>query len=70
MKTLEKIELYIETLGLIMVTLCLIVGTDYEKLNNSKDILIYVVIVGNLLLWSFYYIQKFYKVFSNKENEE
>ena len=70
MKTLEKIELYIETLGLIMVTLCLIVGTDYEKLNNSKDILIYVVIFGNLLLWSFYYIQKFYKVFSNKENEE
>ena len=65
MKTLEKIELYIETLGLIMVTLCLIVGTDYEKLSNSKDILIYVVIVGNLLLWSFYYIQKFYKVFSN-----
>lgn len=70
MKTLEKIELYLETLGLIMITLCFIVGTDYEKLNNTIDILTYVFIVSNLLLWSFYYIQKFYKVFSNKENKE
>ena len=51
---------YFETIITIMMTICIIVGTDYEKLNNTKNILIYCFIVGNGILGSFYFIQKFY----------
>ena len=67
MKTLEKFESYFKALVFIMVTICFNVGTDYEKLNNTKDILLYCFIDGNLVLWSFYFIQKFYNTISNKE---
>ena len=67
MKTLDKFWSYFETIITIMITICIIIGTDYEKLNNTKDILIYCFIVGNGILGSFYFIQKFYNTISNKE---
>ena len=70
MKTWNKFWSYFETIITIMMTICIIIGTDYEKLNNTKDILIYCFIVGNGILGSFYFIQKFYKTFSKKEENE
>lgn len=67
MKTWNKCWSYFETIITIMMTICIIIGTDYEKLNNTKDILIYCFIVGNGILGSFYFIQKFYNTISNKE---
>ena len=69
MKTLDKICSYFETLTSIMITLCFIIGTDYEKLNNTKNILIYCSFVGNGILVSFYFIQKFYHTMTDKENK-
>ena len=66
MNTLKKFESYFEALGFIMMTICFNAGTDYEQLNNTKNILLYCFIDGNLVLWSFYFIQKFYKTFSKK----
>ena len=70
MKTWNKFWSYFETIITIMMTICIIIGTDYEKLNNTKDILIYCFIVGNGILGSFYFIQKFYKTFSKKEENK
>lgn len=70
METLNKFWSYFETIIIIMMTICMIIGTDYEKLNNTKDILIYCFIVGNGILGSFYFIQKFYKTFSKKEENK
>ena len=67
MKTWNKFWSYFETIITIMMTIYIIIGTDYEKLNNTKDILIYCFIVGNGILGSFYFIQKFYNTISNKE---
>ena len=67
MKTWNKFWSYFETIITIMMTICIIIGTDYEKLNNTKDILIYCFIVDNGILGSFYFIQKFYNTISNKE---
>ena len=69
MEILNKVWTYFEALATIMCTICFIVGTDYTKLNNTRNILIYCLIVGNLVLWSFFFIQKFYKTFSKKESE-
>lgn len=67
MKTWNKFWSYFETIITIMMTICIIIGTDYEKLNNTKDILIYCFIVGNGILGSFYFIQKFYNTISSEE---
>lgn len=69
MKIWNKFWSYFETIIIIMMTICMIIGTDYEKLNNTKDILIYCFIVGNGILGSFYFIQKFYHTMIDKENE-
>ena len=69
MKNWNKFWSYFETIITIMMTICIIIGTDYEKLNNTKDILIYCFIVGNGILGSFYSIQKFYHTMTDKENK-
>ena len=60
---------YFETIITVMMTICAIVGTDYEQLNNTKNILIYCFIVSNGILGSFYFIQKFYHTMIDKENK-
>ena len=60
---------YFEAIVIIMITICMIIGTDFEQLNNTKNILIYCFLVGNGILGSFYFIQKFYHTMTDKENE-
>lgn len=67
MKTWNKIWSHFEAVITIMITICTIIGIDYEKLNNTKDILIYCFIVSNEILASFYFIQKFYHTMIGKE---
>lgn len=59
MKTWNKFWSYFETIITIMMTICIIIGTDYEKLNNTKNILIYCFIVGNGILGVFILFKSF-----------
>lgn len=63
----EKIITYLKALVVLCVTVCFMLGADYKLLNTSKNIVIYCLIVGNLLIWCFYYCHRFYDVFIKKE---
>lgn len=63
----EKIITYLKALVVLCATICFVLGVDYQLLNTSKNIVIYCLILGNLLIWSFYYCYRFYDVFIKKE---
>lgn len=69
MKTWDKIWSHFKAVITIMITICMIIGIDYEELNNTKNILIYCFIVSNGILASFYFIQEFYHTITDKENK-
>ena len=62
----EKIITYLKALGFLCTTICFVFGVDYQLLNTSKNIVIYCLILGNLLIWSFYYCHRFYDALWSK----
>lgn len=63
-KMIEKIITYLKALLFISTTVLWFVAVDYDKFSEAtqSQILIFCLISGNLVLWSFYYIYKFCKV--------
>lgn len=58
---MKKLVSYLRALFFIMITILVFTGVKYNELNNTKNILIYALLTGNLVVWSFYYIYKFLK---------
>lgn len=58
---MKKLVSYLRALWIVMTTILVFTGVKYNELNNTKDILIYALLTGNLVVWSFYYIYKFLK---------
>lgn len=56
---------YIKALGFISALICMILGTDVSKLDESTTvgILLYCAILGTLIIWSVYYTYDFIKAF-------
>jgi dolichyl-phosphate-mannose--protein O-mannosyl transferase len=56
---------YIKALGFISALICMILGTDVSKLEESTTvgILLYCAVLGTLIIWSFYYTYDFIKAF-------
>lgn len=63
----DKIITYLKALFVLCITVCFVLGVDYKLLNTCKNIVIYCFILGNLLIWSFYYCHRFYDEFIKKE---
>lgn len=60
----DKIITYLKALLFISTTVLWFVAVDYNKFPKAtqSQILVFCLISGNLVLWSFYYIYKFCKV--------
>ena len=56
---------YIKALGFISALICVILGTDVSKLDESTTvgILLYCAVLGTLIIWSVYYTYDFIKAF-------
>ena len=56
---------YAKALILISAVICVILGTDFSALEKSTTVilLLYCAILGNLIIWSIYYIYDFIKTF-------
>lgn len=56
---------YIKALGFISALICMILGTDVSKLEESTTvgILLYCAVLGTLIIWSVYYTYDFIKAF-------
>ena len=71
MKTLDKIIVYLKALLFLSITVLWFAGADYDKMPESTlNVIVFCLIGGNLVLWSFYYIHKFCEVMKEtKEND-
>lgn len=58
---MKKLVSYLNALFFVIITILMFTGTEYDKLITSKDIILYSLVNGNLVLLSFYYIYKFLK---------
>lgn len=56
---------YVKALGFISTLICLILGTDFSKVEESTTvgILLYCALFGTLVIWSAYYTYDFIKTF-------
>ena len=56
---------YVKALGFISALICMILGTDVSKLDESTTvgILLYCAVLGTLIIWSVYYTYDFIKAF-------
>lgn len=56
---------YVKALVFISALICLILGTDISKVeeSNTIGILLYCALFGTLLIWSAYYTYDFIKTF-------
>lgn len=68
MKYLGK---YVKALGFISTVICVILGTDIFKLEESTTvgILLYCGVLGTLIIWSVYYTYDFIKTFHKGVSE-
>ena len=62
----DKVILYLKALLFLCVTICFVLGADYKVLESSGlALFFYCLILGNLLIWDFYYLHKFYEIFKD-----
>ena len=56
---------YVKALAFISTVICVILGTDVSKLEESTTvgILLYCGVLGTLIIWSAYYTYDFIKTF-------
>lgn len=64
-----KVLSYIRALAFVMLDVVLFVGMDYDKLNG-ENILGFAFIVANCIIWTFYFIRKFYIEFSKEAKND
>jgi dolichyl-phosphate-mannose--protein O-mannosyl transferase len=66
---LKKILVYLKLQAILCLTICVILGTDYKLLNNTKGFVLYCFMMSNLLIYCFYYFYKLYELFKEKVEE-
>lgn len=73
LKVMKYLWKYIKALGFISALICLILGTDVSKLEESTTagMLLYCFLLGTFIIWSAYYTYDFIKTFHKeiKEND-